>query len=93
MCTYLCNISEFINYSMCRMGKTVIHLLLSHFFLPPQAKQLEMTVFIILGSMEMDRSLIETQIRVANATEKLTKNHSIPYVSQNVCVIVFRAFY
>lgn len=55
------------------MGKTKIYLLLSHFFLPPQAKQLEMTVFIILESMEMDRSLIETQISVANTTEKLAK--------------------
>lgn len=55
------------------MGKMMIHLFLSHFFLLSQANQLEMTVFIILESMEMDHSLIETQINVANTTEKLAK--------------------
>lgn len=49
MCTYLCDISEFISYSINRMGKITIYLLPSQFFLPPQAKQLEATVFIFLG--------------------------------------------
>lgn len=73
MCTYPCNISKFIQYSICRMGKKIIYLLPLCFFLPPQAKQLEITVFTILGSMEMDHSLIKTQIRVASTTEKQEK--------------------
>lgn len=44
----------------------------TRFCLPPWAKhQLEMTVFIILQSMEMDHFLIETPIRADNRTEKL----------------------
>lgn len=64
------NISEFINDSICRMGKNIIYLLPMHFFLPPQAKLLQMTVFIILESMEINHSVILTPISVANTAER-----------------------